>query len=212
MDTSHREPRPSDPSSLSHRFTFRYTIALVVLGLMIGSVFLSTIYITRKDSLSPAAINIAGRQRMLSQKIAMLSLELLHAEYDQEELRTRLSNAIALMERSNHGLVHGDQEVRLESLPEHSSLWYLYMAPPHALDARTQRFLEHARGWADTPPEERTASDKRLLYILKEANGELVVLLDRAVTLFQVESEQHLHAVQLTYLVLFVLALGGLLG
>ena len=196
---------------LASRFKARYVGALVALGVMVTAMFISAMALTDAETRSLASINVAGRQRMLSQKIALLSLELLHAEYDSERVRVSLNSAITLMEESHAGLVEGSGAMGLRAPSAESALGRLYKEPPHQLDARTRRFLEQARSWAAAPPEERVSGDGRLEYILREANGELLVLLDRAVTLFQVDSEQAFGGVRVAFVALFVMTLAGLL-
>ncbi|MEK6564678.1 MAG: ATP-binding protein [Candidatus Omnitrophota bacterium] len=93
--------------TISFYLTFRYILALGLLSILsLGSYFILKENI--KDQKNSAAIvNISGRQRMLSQRIALFSLRLLSAG-DPLEKETRageLREAISLMEDSHNSLI-----------------------------------------------------------------------------------------------------------
>ncbi|WP_146587613.1 ATP-binding protein [Posidoniimonas polymericola] len=58
-------------------------------------------------------VNIAGRQRMLSQRLAKSTLRLAAASYDAPADRRELSSTLALWSRSHEALQHGDAEIGL---------------------------------------------------------------------------------------------------
>lgn len=80
-------------------------------------------------------INISGRQRMLSQKTAFLSLRLVESK-DREErqkIRKELSEVIALMEKTHNGLINGDGALHLPGRLS-PQLRAIYYEPPDRLD------------------------------------------------------------------------------
>ncbi|MEK6567275.1 MAG: type IV pili methyl-accepting chemotaxis transducer N-terminal domain-containing protein, partial [Candidatus Omnitrophota bacterium] len=94
--------------TISFYLTFRYILALGLLSILsLGSYFILKENI--KDQKNSAAIvNVSGRQRMLSQRIALFSLRLISAG-DSLEKKTyagELREAISLMEDSHNSLIH----------------------------------------------------------------------------------------------------------
>ena len=99
--------------TISFYLTFRYILALGFLSILsLGSYFILKENI--KDQKNSAAIvNISGRQRMLSQRIALSSLRLFSAK-DSSEKKTcagELKEAISLMEDSHNSLIKGGVEM-----------------------------------------------------------------------------------------------------
>ena len=70
-----------------------------------------------KDPSLATAINIAGRQRMLSQKMAKEAL-LLHLKVDMDAQIQALSKTVALFDKSLKGLKFGDNEMGLPPLKQ----------------------------------------------------------------------------------------------
>ncbi|MFP5041405.1 PAS domain S-box protein [Parasediminibacterium sp. JCM 36343] len=86
-----------------------YVAALV---LIVSVIFISYIFINRainqkeKDAF---IINVAGRQRMLSQKITQLSLRLIGEPSNDTDIRSQLAEAVAFFQQSQHALQYGDE-------------------------------------------------------------------------------------------------------
>jgi PAS domain S-box-containing protein len=108
----HPENIPRPPS---RRLTVRYVVALSVVGLLsILGQFLVQVALMRQSSDSHV-INIAGRQRMLSQKVskAALAIQVTTDPAVRRERLKELRDALTLWERSHLGLLHGDAEMSL---------------------------------------------------------------------------------------------------
>ncbi len=95
--------------------TARYVLALSLVALLIvvGQVLVQR-SIDRQEY-DARTINIAGRQRMLSQRIGKYALTL-HHETDPAttaRARAKLAETVALWRRSQHALIHGDREMGL---------------------------------------------------------------------------------------------------
>ena len=107
--------RERDSHIIWRRLTSRYVLALTTVAILtiIGQVVIHIVIDQQLDDAN--VINIAGRQRMLSQKIAKASLAYVHADTDETKdgyLR-ELEVALALWEGSGLGLQYGSDELGL---------------------------------------------------------------------------------------------------
>lgn len=119
---------------------------LAILATVVLTTLLS-FWVLGQQSADGKIINLAGRQRMLSQKMAKESLLLLGSSAsDSETARSNLSESMALFTRSSKALLSGDQEWGipaatnqevLEHLKEFSELWAIQ-------EARLKGLLEGA--------------------------------------------------------------------
>ena len=95
------------------RIGILYVLALSGIAIaIIASQALVQSYISKQEYDS-RVINLAGRQRMLSQKISKLALQIGSAESlaQQRTLASSLEEALSLWTQSHQGLLHGDEEM-----------------------------------------------------------------------------------------------------
>jgi len=86
---------------------------LMVIGLSVGAQVM-TQNVLNTQAKDARTINVAGRQRMLSQKIAKLIYASRVFPIDQQrEVRQELENALALFQQSHEGLLSGSQALSL---------------------------------------------------------------------------------------------------
>ncbi|RJX32803.1 MAG: diguanylate cyclase [Oxalobacter sp.] len=107
---------PSKPAGLSARQLHRrYIVALSLIALLtiVSQAFIQ--YLIADQEHDSRVVNIAGRQRMLSQKITKTSFYIANAESAEASntFRKQLAEALALWKRSHNGLQNGDQEMGL---------------------------------------------------------------------------------------------------
>lgn len=134
-------------------------------------------------------VNVAGRQRMLSQRTALLADRLV-ATADaavQAAVRTELLATVERMEKAHRGLMYGDLEMQLPPAPP--AVLELYFQPPDSLNLQIIDYVTAVRELCrvDATSAERQA---RLDAILAVAyRGSLLAKLDAATNQLQEHNE-----------------------
>jgi two-component system, NtrC family, sensor kinase len=146
--------------------------------------------ISIKREIGAAAINISGRQRMLSQRTALLCLRLVCTgnTADQEHLRHQLLADIDLMETSHNGLLNGDENLKLSGHLS-AALKAMYFEPPLNLDQQIRNYIAQVRALAQASKTELTQDNPHLRYIQDAASSQLLAALDAVVSQYQKENE-----------------------
>ncbi|NUO82105.1 type IV pili methyl-accepting chemotaxis transducer N-terminal domain-containing protein [candidate division KSB1 bacterium] len=203
-------------SKFIKNMTLRYVFALSVLALIavVADHVLQDNIQTEQNR--GAVINSGGRLRMLSQRIALLSLELTHTQPPESRNRVReeLLLAVAHMEVSLNGLIHGDVVLHLPGNPS-AELRELYFGAPVSLLAETQKFVAAAQALCRAPENELHTQNLHLQYIQLKASSDFLERLDELVKVYQREGEVGIARLQklerlvmvITVFVLFLMAL-----
>jgi two-component system, NarL family, sensor histidine kinase DegS len=102
------------PKTKFKKLGWFYLMALGAIALSIVlSQFLIQTFISRQKDDS-RVINVAGRQRMLSQKISKTALQILNADSEKLAIHNaELAQAVSLWKKSQYGLLHGDEDLEL---------------------------------------------------------------------------------------------------
>jgi len=182
--------------------TRTYIIALGMIALLslISHITLERVIAAHEGSAS--VINVSGRQRMLSQKIAFdASLYVLKGDAGA---RTELVEATDRFEKA-HGQLLGNDPAVPPAMPLSEAERAIYFQPPFQVDALVQRYLGYARIIAapDSGPAGLAAYDA----LSALARGPIVQALDAVVVQHQRESEDQLAKLR----VIQMLVLGVLL-
>ncbi len=105
-----------DDTNIAQGLTWRYAFALTLIAALSTSAWFSLELIISKQKSTAAIVNISGRQRMLSQRTALLSNLLVHAQTNQRpKIHRKLKESIELMAQSHYALIHGDKLLGLSS-------------------------------------------------------------------------------------------------
>jgi diguanylate cyclase (GGDEF)-like protein/PAS domain S-box-containing protein len=186
-------------------------LLLVVLALLSVTSFARVTGRVEAQQRDAELINVAGRQRMLSQRIALLGEQLVLAQTDQRQsLREALSQALKQMADAHKNLidVHSSlypPQTRAQDVRD------LYFGAS-ALDEQVRAFLLAGRRVQLAPDRQLTLLNSDLAMLQSAAQGSLLPALDAVVTIDGIHVRQRvsqLDAVALGSLLLTLVALSA---
>ncbi len=159
-----------------------YIVALLLIAAFSVAFHFITDNIVRQQDATARVVNVSGRQRMLSQRIARLALErAAHTQFRPDaETDADLKNAINLMAASHEDLLR-------DAAPP--AVTAVYTGAPYRLDAQIASFLDHARAVAARPATELNVADGDLVAVERAAQTPLLQALNAAVAARQESSE-----------------------
>ncbi len=143
---ANNEPIPALNAALTaDQLRRRYITALSLIALLTIASQIVMQYLISDQAYDSRVVNIAGRQRMLSQKITKTACYLANARTPETATsdRRRLEEALALWERSHHGLLRGDTELGLPGKNSEDVITLYNRIDPHhqAIVAATRNLL-----------------------------------------------------------------------
>lgn len=160
--------------------------------------------ITNAREINAAVVNISGRQRTLSQRSALLCLQLVVTERKNERhcIRQKLREVAILMDKSHHALINGDSEMKLSGNMS-EKLQAIYFKTPLKLDCQVRDYLANIHALLNLEDDNLTSDNLHLKYILDAAENDLLVSLDAVVSEYQRESDIEQLAMDLYLLELY---------
>ncbi len=169
--------------ALARRLTIAYLVGLTFIALLSGGVHVLLDRAIAQQRDSATVINVAGRQRMLSQRIGLLASDLYHGD---ASARGPLADAVTVMRRSENALINGgDLGI---THPLSPAVRPAYFDGPAPLDRAVRSFVETARRFAQARPQ--PGDDTQAAYRTLEADAHAVLLpsLDHAVSVLEAEA------------------------
>ena len=121
----------------------RYRWALIAIALLISVSALLMQYVFSVQKYDAKIINIAGKQRMLSQKIAWHSNALINQTANNEQHLKSLAHSLRLFEQGHTFLLTKNKQG--EAIYLNAALVDLYYAAPGNLDAEVSSFIKQAK-------------------------------------------------------------------
>ena len=183
-----------------HYIRLRYIVAL---SLIASVMFVSSQIVRRTLEINRAEatiINVSGMQRMLSQRIALLSQSLLTPDEDIETLRSEFKAAVDRFEENHEMLT--DQSGQ-SIISDHSDeILELYFSKPQNMDERVKQLISASRKLLNNEP---LKSEELAVFGIRYTTGLLEGLND---VVNQFELEANGHVADITKLETFVLLFG----
>lgn len=182
----------------------RYRRGLLAIAILISvSAILiqSLLYIQKGDA---KVINIAGKQRMLSQKIALYGNALIYHESDhfQQQHRRLLQQAVEQFIAGHQFLIQQDEQGHYIHLNE--ALEAHYFSPPTALDEHVKRYVSKAQQLLNNTDD--FAYVNRSTFVSNQLEA-LLTKLDQAVKLLEQKSVQKVTFLAVLELLFWLLAM-----
>ncbi len=174
-------------------FTGRYVLALSLIAIFSILAYFNLSHLIKAQSQDGEVINVSGRQRMLSQKIALYSMR--YDAINTQAIKDELSKNIQLMEKSHKWLTAIDKSEQIQNM---------YFAEPHLLDKQVKNYLIEAKKFL-------TGRDQQGLNYIISNSQKILKHLDRAVYIYQIENEQKISTLQRNELFIVIIVLVTLL-
>ncbi|MDM8565492.1 response regulator [Candidatus Halobeggiatoa sp. HSG11] len=192
--------------------TKRYALAVAIISIFVTLTFISMYMFLNVQSNYAATINISGKQRMLSQRIALYANNLIYYEANNCQLYekdvTTLIKTIDLMQNVHNALLHGNKSYTdATNLDLSKAISDIYYQPPFKLDEMVNKFLTHARVITNIPCGTLSKSDPDLLVLSDMAKNNLLIGLNAIVTEYQKESEANVSLIVQTKAMLWIFTL-----
>jgi signal transduction histidine kinase/CheY-like chemotaxis protein len=205
--------KPKYLPSLRQRLTRRYLLALGLIALLSLAGFATLISQIDSQGRYATMINLSSRQRMLSERAALLITEWSRTTdaARQQALRTDIAATAARIEWVHRGLMHGDASLDIAA-PKDAEVIALFHRPPADVDKRLSRFLSDIHALLDRSGDSPTPQDPAVNQIIKMAHGELLDALNHVVTAYTRASLRWSHAMSRFAAVILVLTLLVLLA
>jgi len=197
--------------------TKRYTLAVIIIMFFTTMTFVSIFAFLHTQNDYAALINISGKQRMLSQRIALYANSLIYShneekgnplcqQYD-EQIQT-LKDLINKMQQAHQALTHGDPTLGIPRSQLSSNAQQIYYNSSIHLDRKVKGFLEQGYLLTETPCQHFLKDNPHLRYLTQEAvEGQLLKGLNAVVLAYQHESEHNVNQIIRVKALLWLLTL-----
>ena len=172
-------------NAIASRTTVAYVAGLLLIATLSGAIHVLLDRVIEQQNDTGTVINIAGRQRMLSQRIALLASDLHEGDVSA---RQRLIDATRLMVQSEDALIHGN-DLGIHT-PLSPAAHRYYFEGAGALDPSVRSFTAASRRFAESTDPDASEKDFQSIQFL--ARSSLLPALDRAVSIFERESKDRI--------------------
>ncbi|MFK5969541.1 MAG: response regulator [Candidatus Marithrix sp.] len=192
--------------------TKRYALAVAIISIFVTLTFISMYKFLNVQSSYAAIINISGKQRMLSQRIALYANNLNYYTSDSCQLYAKdiiiLVEAIDLMQHVHNALLNGNKSFTdISDVSISTTISNIYYQPPFRLDQQVNKFLTYARSVAKISCDNLSQHNPDLLALSYMAKNELLTGLNAIVTEYQIESEANVSLIVQTKTLLWLFTL-----
>ncbi len=186
-----------------------YALALLALVAVISASHLLAEWMAREQTEDARIINLAGKQRMLSQRIAGQLVEAAKTDTVRLGFVGRIHDDLNLM-ADTHDRLTGRTADRVEATLS-AQVRHLYFQGEPSVDARVRTFLAEARTLTERIAAGEAIDPDRLDRFAGAARGRLLAALDRVVTQYQNDAEDRLDRLRILNALLYLVALAVIL-
>lgn len=184
-----------------------YILALSLIALLSTTAYLTLHKVITEHRAHAELINVSGRQRMLSQRIALFAEKLAQAKGpERESIAEQLLPMLTLFEGAHRDLSVGSQSLGMP-IPK---VREVYFGPPYYLDRDVRDLVESVRDLLGTTGRKVDGKAEALATVRRITQDKILPKLDLVVQLNQDESERQvgrLHQIEQLVLVLTLLLL-----
>ena len=184
------------------RRRYRWGLLAIAILISVSAILIqSLLYIQKGDA---KVINIAGKQRMLSQKVALYGNALIYHESDrfQQQHRRLLQQAVEQFIAGHQFLIQQDEQGHYIHLNE--ALEAHYFSPPTALDEHVKRYVSKAQQLLNNTDD--FAYVDRSTFVSNQLEA-LLTKLDQAVKLLEQKSVQKVTFLAVLELLFWLIAM-----
>ncbi len=196
--------------------TRQYQLAISLIAILSIISFLVLQQLIRTQLTAADVVNVSGRQRMLSQRVALLGTTLVHASDNAERdaIRSELEEAVQLTQDSADALFNGgtvDSKLERHVLPKLKTeeIRSIYLREPDALSKKTEEYVKHARALVAAKAADLHPNNPHAKALQKRAPG-LLISLDKVVTAHAAESHRDIQRLQYIALGILIVSLTAL--
>lgn len=188
----------------------RYTVALGIIALIALVQFILLSRLIGDVRRVSETINVAGRQRMWDQRIALLAQQLVATPDPAGRALQRggLLDAISQMESHAKQLDEGDPALNPTDWPP-PAVRAVDREPPGNLMSRERAYFARARALVELPDDQLRPGAPDLAYVLHE-QAPILTVLDRVVAAYVADSEERQRRLQIDELATFLALIVGL--
>ncbi len=158
----------------------RLTGVIAIITLVTIMLIISSVAVLNTQENDATVINIAGRQRMLSQKMSKESLAI-NSGYSVEQNRENLKKTYALFDSSLRGLINGDAGMHLPPTSNQTILKQM-----HLVESIWNKFAPHMKTFMDSGSSAEARANSAA-YILQH-NLTLLTEMNKAVGMYEADS------------------------
>lgn len=187
-----------------------YLFALGIVALLALTSYVALRNITASQDTAARLINISGRQRMLSQRIALLAFTLANtASVDERAaLRPELQRSITEMTDAHQALISGKLDGNLVNIPS-DAVHAMYFAPPMNTDAQVLSYLSLANIVLAMPDSTLNTSTSELQTLLAQSPT-LLQSLDAIVSQYEIDKKNEVSNLERVEFTILLVTLGVL--
>lgn len=179
----------NEDAHIARSLTWRYAVALALVASLSTAAWYSLRLVIAGQESTAAVVNVSGRQRMLSQRTALLAKMMATAPPAQRAgLHQQLQDAINLLALSHKGLTEGSADMGLPATMS-DEVRAMYYAGDLPLDAQLNTYVGEVRALLQDDVLALRAEDPRIDAITRTALGPLVAALNAMVVQYQREGE-----------------------